>query len=96
MEDEGVLQYAPTIPTTAPRSKGTEFRAPTSTSSFRSPSKTIGAIIRGYKSSVTKQINIIRKLPGFAVWQRNYYEHIIRNEEDLHNITQYIKNNPKK
>jgi REP element-mobilizing transposase RayT len=94
-DGKGVSQYAPTIPTTAPGSKGTEFRAPTSTSSFRSPSKTIGAIIRGYKSSVTKQINIIRKLPGFAVWQRNYYEHIIRNEEDLHNITQYIKNNPK-
>jgi len=81
VDSKGVLQYAPTT-------------TPTYTSNFESPSKTIGAIIRGYKSSVTKQINTIRKLPGFAVWQRNYYEHIIRNEEDLYNITQYIKNNP--
>ncbi len=80
-ESNGVLQYAPTnVPTTIP--------------AFRSPSKTIGAIIRGYKSSVTKQINTIRKLSGFAVWQRNYYEHIIRNEKELNNITQYIKFNP--
>ncbi len=88
VDRKGVLQYAPTtIPTTAPT-----IPIPLT---FRSPSKTIGAIIRGYKASVTKQINIIRKLPGFAVWQRNYYEHIIRNEEDLNNITQYIKSNPK-
>jgi len=75
--------------------KGVLLYAPTTTPAFISPSKTIGAIIRGYKSSVTKQINIIRKLPDFAVWQRNYYEHIIRNEEDLNNITQYIKFNPR-
>ncbi|NQV17320.1 MAG: transposase [Armatimonadetes bacterium] len=80
VDSKGVLQYAPTTIPTVP--------------TFTSPSKTIGAIIRGYKSSVTKQINIIRKLPGFAVWQRNYYEHIIRNERDLNNITQYIKFNP--
>ena len=73
--------------------KSVSLYAPTPPT-FRSPTKTIGAIIRGYKSSVTKQINIIRKLSGFAVWQRNYYEHIIRNEKDLNNITRYIKFNP--
>ncbi len=50
--------------------------APTKTE-FKSPSNTLGAIIRGYKSAVTKKINIINKTPGKPVWQRNYYERII-------------------
>ena len=46
--------------------------------SLQSPSQTIGAIVRGYKSSVTKQFGLL----GFdgKLWQRNYYEHIIRDE----------------
>ncbi|MBO6801631.1 MAG: transposase, partial [Balneola sp.] len=63
-------------------------------SKFESPSNNIGAIIRGYKSSVTKQINQIRKTPGTKIWQRGYYDHIIRNEESLFYIRDYIKNNP--
>ncbi len=55
----------------------------------------IATIIRSYKSAVSKQINQIRQTPGMPVWQRNYYEHIIRNEMDLHRIRQYIMNNPK-
>jgi putative transposase len=54
----------------------------------------LGDILRGYKSSVTKQINQLRDTPGMAVWQRNYYEHIIRNEKAYYNISRYIKNNP--
>jgi len=63
---------------------------------FKSPSQTIGAIIRGFKSSATKRINIQCKTPNQPVWQRNYYEHIIRNDRDLYNIRQYINNNPLK
>jgi len=57
----------------------------------RSPSQTVGAIVRGYKSSVTQQLGLI----GFAekLWQRNYYEHIIRNEQSYHTISAYITNN---
>jgi REP element-mobilizing transposase RayT len=61
---------------------------------FRSPSQTIGAIIRGFKSSTTKQINQMRGIPDLPVWQRNYYEHIIRNEEELNRIREYIITNP--
>jgi putative transposase len=61
---------------------------------FRSPSQTIGAIIRGFKSSTTKQINQMRGTPDLPVWQRNYYEHIIRNEEELNRIREYISTNP--
>ena len=54
---------------------------------LRSPSNTVGAIVRGYKSAVTKQI-------GYSVWQRNYHEHIIRNEKSYQYIANYIINNP--
>ncbi len=60
--------------------------------SLRSPSQTIGAIVRGYKSSVTKQLGLL----GFngEIWQRNYHEHIIRDEQSYMKIWDYIKNNP--
>jgi REP element-mobilizing transposase RayT len=62
---------------------------------FGKPTKnTIPTIIRSYKSAVTKQINILRKSPGFSVWQKNYYEHIIRNDKEYHLIKDYIINNP--
>ncbi len=71
-------------------------------SHLRSPSNNVGAIIRGYKSSVTKQINNLGD-NGKGVcdtpqqlWQRNYYEHIIRNEQSYQTISEYIINNPSK
>lgn len=59
-------------------------------------SNSLGSIIGQFKSKVTKRI---REFPGnseLKIWQRNYYEHIIRNEIDLHNIRQYITHNPLK
>ena len=53
-------------------------------------------IIGRFKMNVAKQINQIRNTLGIPVWQRNYYEHIIRNEESLNNIRNYIVNNPSK
>jgi hypothetical protein len=43
---------------------------------------------------VTKRIKELRNTPGAPVWQRNYYEHIIRNDESFHRIREYIANNP--
>lgn len=54
----------------------------------------LGAIVRSFKSAATKHINYYHHTPGNHFWQRNYYEHIIRNEEDLHNIRNYIQSNP--
>jgi REP element-mobilizing transposase RayT len=54
----------------------------------------IGAIMAGFKSASTKHINEIRHTRGAPVWQRNYYEHIIRDDESLHRIREYIANNP--
>lgn len=54
----------------------------------------ISEIIRGFKTFSARRINQIRKVKNVAVWQRNYYEHIIRNEASLQQIRQYIQNNP--
>ena len=51
-------------------------------------------MIAGFKSSVTRQINLLRATPSMPVWQRNYYEHIIRDDHDLNRIREYIRNNP--
>lgn len=56
--------------------------------------RSIGAIVGQFKSIVTKQINRTLKTPGASVWQRNYYERIIRNEDALNNIRAYILQNP--
>jgi putative transposase len=55
-------------------------------------SMTIGSVIRGFKIGVTKWA---RANGAFHdPWQRNYYEHIIRNEPELNKIREYIINNP--
>ena len=62
---------------------------------FGSPiSGSIPTIVRSYKSAVTKQINECHGTPGAPVWQRGYYEHIIRSDESLNHIRKYIMNNP--
>jgi REP element-mobilizing transposase RayT len=63
---------------------------------FKSPSHSLGAIVRGFKSSVTKRLKEISGNSDLKIWQRNYYEHIIRNEIDLQNIRKYITLNPLK
>jgi putative transposase len=57
--------------------------------------RSIGSLVAGFKSAVTKRINE-RCTNKNSVWQRNYYEHIIRDEEDYFRIVQYIRNNPAK
>lgn len=57
-------------------------------------SNSLGAIIGQFKSVTTKRINQLRGRTGLSVWQRNYYEHIIRNEDELSRIRQYIGDNP--
>ncbi|HBF88606.1 MAG TPA: hypothetical protein DDX39_08195 [Bacteroidales bacterium] len=150
---EGVLQYAPTenktlqyAPTEnktlqyTPTENDILKHAPTPTEKFKSPSQTIGAIIRGYKGATTKRIKeliyeenkiknsssssstgVLQYAPtgisteislseiptsenlteinidlSKSIWQKNYWEHIIRNKKSYQNISNYIKNNPLK
>ena len=68
--------------------------SPIQSSQFRSPSQTIGSIVRGFKIGVTKWFR--QNTDVYDVWQRNYYEHIVRNDDELNAIRQYIINNPLK
>lgn len=54
----------------------------------------IPTIVRAYKSAVTYAINKSQNSRGSVIWQRNYYEHIIRDERELDLIARYIYYNP--
>ena len=73
---------------------GANCYSPRQETPFRSPSGTIGAIVRGFKGASTKRINILRATPGVKFWQRDYYEHIVRDERDYRRIQNYIQQNP--
>ena len=55
---------------------------------------TLGVVIRAFKSISAIRVKHLLSRHGQPLWQRNYYEHIIRNEEELNRIREYIKNNP--
>ena len=63
---------------------------------LRSPSRNVGAMVRGFKSAAGRRINEMRNTPGVSVWQRNYHEHVIRNEADYNRIAEYVANNPQR
>jgi putative transposase len=54
----------------------------------------IPTIVRSFKSAVTKRINDLRSTDGAPVWQRGFYERVIRDEAELDPIRQYIAGNP--
>ena len=56
----------------------------------------LAAIVRAFKSSSTKRVNELRRTPGFRVWQRSYWDRIVRNEAELNRVRQYIRDNPLK
>ncbi|MBI3025425.1 MAG: transposase, partial [Candidatus Tectomicrobia bacterium] len=56
--------------------------------------KTLGRLIGAFKTISTKRINAERRTPGQMFWQRNYYEHVIRNEKEMQAIRDYIATNP--
>lgn len=49
-------------------------------------SGSLGAIVQNFKSVTTRRINQMRGMLGTPFWQRNYYEHIIRNEDEWNEI----------
>ena len=56
---------------------------------------TLGQIVAYFKYKSAKEMNLLDNIgTGTKFWQRNYYEHVIRNETDLQNKTDYIESNP--
>jgi hypothetical protein len=55
---------------------------------------TLGNIVGAFKTSAASRINLLRGRTGMPVWQRNYYERIIRSEREAEKIREYIDLNP--
>lgn len=60
------------------------------------PSPTLGKIVAYFKYQSTKRINQHRDRQGTRIWQRDYYDHVVRDAPDLQRLCQYIQNNPMK
>jgi len=78
--------------TNAVYGRGASRSAPTSNVLLRR--KTLGRLIGAFKTVSTKRVNEIGDTAGNRIWQRNYYEHIIRNQRELEALREYIRANP--
>ena len=58
------------------------------------PAPTLSEVVRAFKTFSARRVNEIRNTAGLPLWQRNYYEHVVRTEDELHRIREYIANNP--
>ena len=77
-------------------SPGGSRTAPTNDAASRRAAtrKPLGRLVGAFKTVSTNRINALRDTPGATVWQRDFYEHVIRDERDLDRIRRYIANNP--
>jgi hypothetical protein len=55
--------------------------------------RSLGAFVAGFKSAATARINRHRETPGAPVWQGRFYERIIRDAREWHNVRRYIHQN---
>ena len=47
-----------------------------------------------FKTVSAKRINLVQGTPGRLLWQRNFYERVIRNDEEMNRVREYISLNP--
>ena len=73
---------------------GTARRAPTREGFGKPVTGSLPTIIGAFKAAVTRRINALRNSGKGEVWQRGFYEHVIRDDESLNRIREYIINNP--
>ena len=69
-------------------------RAPLHGEGVQRQPRSLGAFIAGFKAVTTKRINQLRGRTGVPVWQRNFYERVIRNDAEINRIREYIRINP--
>ena len=68
--------------------------APTGALGVRRASPSLAAIVGSFKSACSRRVRRIGLLHDSPLWQRNYYEHVIRNDADLNDVREYILGNP--
>ena len=76
--------------------RGDSRIAPTSPQDRNMKRKPLGRLVGAFKTVSTNRVNMVQGTFGRPLWQRNYYEHVIRNEASLSNIREYIRDNPAK
>jgi REP element-mobilizing transposase RayT len=74
--------------------RGAPCRNPAVEQFGRSMPGSIPTLVRSFKSAATRRVNETRQAHGAKLWQRNYWEHIVRNEPELNRLREYIQNNP--
>lgn len=91
----GDLPVAPTIPLLDDKSsEGGSAGRPKPERSKGPPCKSLSSFVGGFKAAATNSVRkMVPELRG-PVWQRGYYEHVIRSEEELERIRVYIAGNP--
>lgn len=72
------------------------LRIDVTTDGTGNPSPTLGTIMGWYKYQVTKTINNTKHTSGEQLFQRSYYDHVIRNQQDYDEVWEYIESNPRK
>lgn len=77
-----------------PDCRGTACRAPTVEGFGKQVKGSLPTIIRSFKSATTRRINKHDWRNRISIWQRNYYEHIILNDDSLNRIRRYIQEDP--
>ena len=97
---EAEHSISPTVGARSPRPIEAEHSI-SPTVGARSPRPTgdspaLGKIVAYFKYQSTKHINQHHNTPGTRIWQRNFYDHVIRDDTDLQRICQYIQDNPMK
>ncbi len=90
----GGSQTAPTDDARTGDSRIAPTRIAPTTAPTMDKRKSLGRLVGAFKTVSTKRINEMRSTPGAMFWQRNYWEHIVRNDADLDRIREYIQNNP--
>jgi len=78
---------------------GAQRAAPIPETAVRQPHSNIqpgslAAIVRSFKAAPTQRVNLLTGKPGATIWQRNYYEHVVRDYAELQRVREYIVNNP--
>jgi REP element-mobilizing transposase RayT len=63
---------------------------------FAVQSMSLSSMIRGFKSASKLRVNALRRMPRVAVWQRNYFERVLRNDRELDRAREYILDNPRR
>ena len=89
-----IMRRSHSVGARSPRPHGNDSRARTQGGETPPLQPTLGQIVAYYKYQTTKAINLMRGMPGTKFWQRNYWEHVIRNEAEMDRIREYIDDNP--